>query len=88
MGNCTSGSKKKKKGDSAQDDKKPNEDVTYASIEHITAKRSTSNNPRPAKAAAEDDNECDYAVVHIPAAACDSDSSSKEECADDYVLMG
>lgn len=66
--------------------RQPNEEVTYASIDHITAKASKTNHPRPTKVMADDDD-CDYAIVHIPAAPSDSDSS-KDECADDYVLMG
>ncbi|GAA6236204.1 uncharacterized protein si:ch211-214p13.7 [Lates japonicus] len=88
MGNCASGTKKKRKGDSATDDRstdtKPAEDVTYASIDHSTAKGS-----RTARAQTDDD--CDYATVNVPAALQpepDSECSSKDECADDYVLMG
>ncbi|XP_071332523.1 uncharacterized protein [Trachinotus anak] len=89
MGNCTSGTKKKRKGDSEPDDRsradnKPTEDVTYASIDHSTAKGSRTSRALP-------DNDCDYATVNVPAALQpehESDGSSKEECADDYVLMG
>ncbi|XP_054602819.1 uncharacterized protein [Nothobranchius furzeri] len=66
----------------ANDDQEPNEDVMYASISH-----SNSKGPRPQAMA---DNDCDYATVHIPAniqADAKSNSSSKDECADDYVLM-
>ncbi|XP_033181707.1 uncharacterized protein si:ch211-214p13.7 isoform X2 [Anabas testudineus] len=79
MGNCTSGIKKKKKGDSAVDDKKPTEDVMYASIDH------TSKGARPSRETNDDD--CDYAIVNVPAA-LESECSSKDECTDDYVLMG
>ncbi|XP_054602820.1 uncharacterized protein [Nothobranchius furzeri] len=85
MGNCTSRQQKKRqKGNSAaaNDDQEPNEDVMYASISH-----SNSKGPRPQAMA---DNDCDYATVHIPAniqADAKSNSSSKDECADDYVLM-
>lgn len=54
----------------------------YASIDHSNTKGSK---PR---ASTEDD--CDYAIVNVPAALQperDSDCSSKEENADDYVLM-
>ncbi|XP_040912923.1 uncharacterized protein si:ch211-214p13.7 [Toxotes jaculatrix] len=89
MGNCTSGIKKKRKGDSAPDDRsktdnKTPEDVTYASIDHSTIKGS-----RTTRALTDDD--CDYATVNVPAALqteTASDSSSKDDCADDYVLMG
>ncbi|KAG7215811.1 hypothetical protein INR49_021934 [Caranx melampygus] len=88
MGNCTSGIRKKTKGNSAADDKgradKPTEDVTYASIDHSTAKGFRANTVQP-------DNDCDYAIVNVPAALQmehESDCSSKDECADDYVLMG
>ncbi|XP_038576636.1 uncharacterized protein si:ch211-214p13.7 [Micropterus salmoides] len=89
MGNCTSGTKKKKKGDSTPDrnsslDNKPNEDVTYASIDHGPGKGS-----RTTRATTDDD--CDYATVNVPAALqpkTESECSSKEECDDDYVLMG
>ncbi|XP_041807456.1 uncharacterized protein si:ch211-214p13.7 [Chelmon rostratus] len=87
MGNCTAGITKKRKGDSAPDDKsntdnKPKEDVTYASIDHSTAKKS-----RRTRATTDDD--CDYATVNIPAALQpESETSSKDEREDDYVLMG
>ncbi|KAM4559110.1 uncharacterized protein PAE49_013625 [Odontesthes bonariensis] len=88
MGNCASGQKKKRKGDSASADKskdnKPNEDVTYASINHTNVLQSR-------RAITTSDNDCDYATVNVPAALLaevESESSSKEECADDYVLMG
>ncbi|KAK5861125.1 hypothetical protein PBY51_022544 [Eleginops maclovinus] len=86
MGNCTSG-KKKRKGDSAAEnstDSKPKEDVLYASIDHNTAKG-------PSRARAITDDDCDYATVFVPAPPqpeCVSQCSSKDECADDYVLMG
>ncbi|XP_034431216.1 uncharacterized protein si:ch211-214p13.7 [Hippoglossus hippoglossus] len=83
MGNCTSRTKKKRKDESAPDDK-PVEDVTYASIDHSTAK-----GPRTSRAVS--DNDCDYATVQVPAALQpqpECGSSSKDECADDYVLMG
>ncbi|XP_047457738.1 uncharacterized protein si:ch211-214p13.7 [Mugil cephalus] len=85
MGNCISRQKEKRKGDS--DDKNTDnkaDDVMYASINHTTAKVS-----RRTRATSDDD--CDYATVNIPAAdppAVESECSSKEECADDYVLMG
>lgn len=60
----------------------PKEDVTYASIDHGNAKKS-----RRARATTDDD--CDYATVNIPAALQpESETSSKDECEDDYVLMG
>ncbi|XP_043986903.1 uncharacterized protein si:ch211-214p13.7 [Gambusia affinis] len=93
MGNCTSGQKKKKKGNSTDgntdgsNENKPNDDVTYASINHPTGQ-----GLRPEKATNEyeDDNDCDYATVKIPEEVqVDAHSeSSKEECTDDYVLMG
>lgn len=61
-----------------------NEDITYASINHNTAKGS-----RRTRVISEDD--CDYATVNIPETVpteAVSECSSKEECADDYVLMG
>ncbi|XP_060909430.1 uncharacterized protein si:ch211-214p13.7 [Labrus mixtus] len=89
MGNCTSGNKKKRKGDSTTKHKnnmntKPNEDVTYASIDHSTA-----NPSRTTRAAFVDD--CDYATVYVPAALQpqhESEGSIKGDCEDDYVLMG
>ncbi|XP_076730988.1 uncharacterized protein LOC143412941 [Maylandia zebra] len=92
MGNCASG-KKKEKGDSEPDDKtvndkQPNEDVTYASINHDKAKGARHNRP-PTNQITDDD--CDYATVNIPAALqpqSESECSSKDECPDDYVLMG
>ncbi|KAL3056389.1 uncharacterized protein si:ch211-214p13.7 [Trematomus bernacchii] len=88
MGNCTSG-KKKRKGDTAADgrnstDSKPKEEVLYASIDHTTAK-----GPSRTRATADDD--CDYATVFVPPPPQPervSQCSSKDECADDYVLMG
>lgn len=62
----------------------PNEDVTYASIDHGPGKGS-----RTTRATTDDD--CDYATVNVPAALqpkTESECSSKEECDDDYVLMG
>lgn len=60
----------------------PREDVTYASIDHSIVKGS-----RGATAAT--DNDCDYAIVTIPAALQpQSQSLSKDECEDDYILMG
>ncbi|XP_069010127.1 uncharacterized protein [Embiotoca jacksoni] len=88
MGNCTAGQKKKRKENSAPDDKstdnKPNEEVTYAAINHTTL-----NTSRRTRANTDDD--CDYATVNVPAPLQlepESECSSKEECADDYVLMG
>lgn len=55
----------------------------YASINHSNAKGT--------RATANTDNDCDYATVNIPAQVQpneESEGSSKEECADDYVLMG
>ena len=61
------------------------EEVMYASINHTGAHATR-------RAKAEDDNDdCDYALVKMPTRLvpeAESDSSSKEECADDYVLMG
>jgi len=62
----------------------PNEDVTYASINHTNVRESR-------RAMTTSNNDCDYATVNVPAellAEAESDTSSKEECADDYVLMG
>ncbi|XP_034549088.1 uncharacterized protein si:ch211-214p13.7 [Notolabrus celidotus] len=87
MGSCTSRIKKKNKGDSTDDtntNTKVDEDVTYASIDHGTAKGS-----RRTRATTVDD--CDYATVYVPPALLprpESDSSSKGECEDDYVPMG
>ncbi|KAA8588042.1 hypothetical protein FQN60_001236 [Etheostoma spectabile] len=89
MGNCTSGIKKKRKGNSATDgkintDNKSNEEVTYASIDHSSARGSS-------RTRATTDDDCDYATVHVPAGLQPetvSECSSKDECADDYVLMG
>ncbi|XP_036964535.1 uncharacterized protein si:ch211-214p13.7 [Acanthopagrus latus] len=87
MGNCTSRIKKKSEGNSVPDDKrgtdsKPSEDVTYASIDHTSV--NSSRRPRPTT-----DDDCDYATVNVPAALQrESECSSKEECEDDYVLMG
>lgn len=52
----------------------------YASIDHNTAKGSRQIRDTP-------DDDCDYATVNVPAA-LESECSSKEECTDDYVLMG
>ena len=63
--------------------RQPNEDVTYASIDHSTSKGL-------GRTRATTDDDCDYATV-VPAALQPepvSDCSSKDECADDYVLMG
>ncbi|XP_040004304.1 uncharacterized protein si:ch211-214p13.7 [Xiphias gladius] len=89
MGNCASRTKKKRREDSAPDDrssrdKKCTEDVTYASIDHSTAKGSRTTRVLT-------DNDCDYAIVNAPASLqpeTESEHSSKDECADDYVLMG
>ncbi|XP_056293888.1 uncharacterized protein si:ch211-214p13.7 isoform X2 [Pseudoliparis swirei] len=89
MGNCTSRSKKSRKGDCATDGNsstqtQPAEDVLYASINHSTAKASR-RTTSPA------DDQCDYATVHLPEALQPelvSECSSKDEGADDYVLMG
>ncbi|XP_054471022.1 uncharacterized protein si:ch211-214p13.7 isoform X2 [Anoplopoma fimbria] len=89
MGNCTPRMKKKRRGEYATDENssthtKPNEDVTYASIDHGTAKGSSR-----IRDTADDD--CDYATVHVPEALQpepQSECSSKDEGADDYVLMG
>lgn len=62
----------------------PNEDVTYATIDHSGAQGS-------GRARSITDNECDYATVYVPAALQPetvSQGSSKDDCADDYVLMG
>ncbi|XP_061580415.1 uncharacterized protein si:ch211-214p13.7 [Cololabis saira] len=89
MGSCTSGLKKRRKGDSAPaeevQNQKPGEDVTYASINHSSGPAL-----RRPQAATDDDNDCDYTLVKMPARnETDAQSeSSKEECADDYVLMG
>ncbi|KAF3843152.1 hypothetical protein F7725_002001 [Dissostichus mawsoni] len=56
----------------------------YASIDHTTTK-----GPSRTRATADDD--CDYATVFVPAPPQPerlSQCSSKDECADDYVLMG
>lgn len=55
----------------------------YASINHINVKGT--------RATASTDDDCDYATVNIPSQVppdAESEGSSKEECADDYVLMG
>lgn len=58
----------------------PKEDVTYAYIDHSTAKESRR---------ATTDADCDYAIVIVPAAPQpESECSPKDECDDDYVLMG
>ncbi|CAJ1079550.1 uncharacterized protein si:ch211-214p13.7 [Xyrichtys novacula] len=84
MGACTSRLKKKGGGDSRADkNAKPNEDVTYASIDH-----SASTGSRRTRATTVDD--CDYATVYVPQALQPqpvSESSSKGDCEDDYVLM-
>ncbi|XP_054887524.1 uncharacterized protein si:ch211-214p13.7 [Poeciliopsis prolifica] len=93
MGNCTSGLQKRKKGNSTDGNtdgsngNKPNEDVTYASITHPPGHGSR---PENATNEYDGDNDCDYATVKIPAEVqVDTYSeSSKEECTDDYVLMG
>lgn len=62
----------------------PQEDVTYASIDH-------GNTKGPSRARTSADDDCDYATVYVPAAlaAADvSECSSKDEGAEDYVLMG
>lgn len=65
-------------------DSKPKEEVLYASIDHTTAKG-------PSRTIATADDDCDYATVFVPAPPQPdrvSQCSSKDECADDYVLMG
>lgn len=60
----------------------PEEDVTYASIDHSTAKGSK-------RTRATTDEDCDYTTVNVPAALQpESECSSRDECEDDYVLMG
>ncbi|KAM9710881.1 uncharacterized protein ACNS7B_024657 [Menidia menidia] len=87
MGNCISWIRKSNKGESAStgsnNNNKPNEDVTYASINHPNVQEVR-------RAQTTMDNECAYATVNIPAGLQpeeESECSSKEECADDYVLM-
>lgn len=61
---------------SLQSQESPTEDVLYASIDH--------NDLKPERQLREvADNDCDYAVVKIPAK-----HKSNEDCSDDYVLMG
>ncbi|KAM6955319.1 uncharacterized protein PEZ65_001941 [Lycodopsis pacificus] len=84
MGNCTSRIRKNQKADGhSSTHSKPHEDVTYASIDHSTAKG--------LHRTRDTDDDCDYATVHVPAAQQPdrvSECSSKDEGADDYVLMG
>lgn len=62
--------------------RQPKEDVTYASIDHSTAKGSK-------RTRATTDDDCDYTTVNVPAALPpESECSSRDECEDDYVLMG
>ncbi|KAM8855263.1 uncharacterized protein AB9W97_020228 [Spinachia spinachia] len=87
MGSCISRNKKERKGGNSSTHNQPREDVTYASIDHSNARgpRGT----RAAAAAAADG--CDYATVSVPAALASapvSECSSKDEGAEDYVLMG
>lgn len=60
----------------------PREDVTYASIDLPADKGS-----RRTRAASDDD--CEYAMVIVPKPLQpESASTSKDECDDDYVVMG
>ncbi|KAG8000598.1 hypothetical protein GBF38_017019, partial [Nibea albiflora] len=62
-------------------DNKP-EDVMYASIDHSNIKGS-----RTVRTTTEDD--CDYTVITLPACQPEPEpATSKDECEDDYVLMG
>lgn len=68
-----------------QEESSPKEDVTYASIDLSNTKTSGG-----VRGSTQDD--CDYAIVNIPAGLQpkpepESDLSSEEECADNYVLM-
>ncbi|KAM4608645.1 uncharacterized protein ACJ7VT_014569 [Polymixia lowei] len=102
MGNCTTRSsekKKKTKGDKASDDIStqtnthkeetlPKEDVTYAIIDHSNSKTS-------GRIRGPHEDDCDYAIVHVPSELepepepeSEPESSAKEDCGDDYVLMG
>ncbi|KAL6100957.1 uncharacterized protein ACO6RY_07990 [Pungitius sinensis] len=84
MGNCISRKKKNRKDGNSRAHNKPQEDVTYASIDHGKAKG-------PSRPRASTDDDCDYATVNVPAAlpsAPVSECSSKDEGAEDYVLMG
>ncbi|XP_040057366.1 uncharacterized protein LOC120833870 [Gasterosteus aculeatus] len=84
MGNCISRKKKNGKDGNGSTHNKPQEDVTYASIDH-------GNTKGPSRARTSADDDCDYATVYVPAAlaAADvSECSSKDEGAEDYVLMG
>lgn len=82
MGGCTSVLKLKRQG--ADEDKKPTEDVMYASINHNISKK-------PHRARVDSDVECEYSIVKAPAPTYhqpEPECSAKGECDDDYVLMG
>lgn len=67
-------------GEDAEEGAQPNEDVTYASIDHSNAKTNTN--------IATTETECDYATVNIPRALLQEAESDGEDCpADDYVTM-
>ncbi|KAL2081049.1 hypothetical protein ACEWY4_022902 [Coilia grayii] len=62
-----------------QKDAAPKEEVLYATIDHGNGK--TAGN----MVKTEEADDCDYAVVKIPT---ENRPSIKEDCSDDYVLMG
>ncbi|KAK6309714.1 hypothetical protein J4Q44_G00195950 [Coregonus suidteri] len=86
MGNYMCGTLRKKKnededdGDNHSSPDNKEEDVTYATIDHNNAKTT---------GFIEDsgDNDCDYAILNLPTGPTHQ-PSIKEDCADDYVLMG
>ncbi|CAN9497651.1 unnamed protein product [Ophioblennius macclurei] len=66
--------------DDEDSDKKADDDVTYASIDHISK---TSNRVRR-----DSDNDCDYTMVKIPTEQQATEAcSAKDDADDDYVLM-
>ncbi|XP_076015237.1 uncharacterized protein LOC143007684 [Genypterus blacodes] len=90
MGNCISGGmdivRGRQQHSNTNTAKKPTEDVTYASIDHSNTKASVAT-----RAPSEDD--CEYSLVKPTCELglhpqSESPSHSKEDCADDYVLMG
>ncbi|XP_034153556.1 uncharacterized protein si:ch211-214p13.7 [Esox lucius] len=88
MGNCSCGKQRKKTNEDGNDSDDPRdpetdkkeEDLTYATIDHV--------NTQTARVIVDSSNsDCDYAVINLPADP-GLQSPIKEDCTDDYVLMG
>ncbi|XP_062390771.1 uncharacterized protein si:ch211-214p13.7 isoform X2 [Sardina pilchardus] len=87
MGNlvCSARRKKASEANNESDDKVdkdtsgPKEEVLYATIDHGNGKK-TGNTMQIVEG-----DDCDYAIVKIPS---EDKLSIREDCTDDYVLMG